>query len=257
MKKKFIFFDIDGTLTIKETGEIPLSVRKTIKKLQGKHFVCIASGRAYYKVKDVVKDLEISYVVANGGAAIAVDGELVGNYPLDRDKAIKLLRQADELDLGWLVAFEDSISVIMRDTKFIDQAGFRQEPTRYYYKPELEIEDLKDIYKIYIAIPKEKEEILTEKENIGYIRFADPYLIFQNDAKDKGIKRMVEMFGGSDEDVYVFGDDYNDLVMFKEEWTCIAMGNGCQELKDKATFITKRNSEDGIEYACKYFNLID
>lgn len=256
MNKKFIFFDIDGTLTIKETGEILPSVRRTIKKLQENHIVAIASGRAYYKVKAVVEDLRISYVVANGGAALAIDGKLVGNYPLDRDKAIALLKQADELNLGWLVAYEDSISVVMRDTLFIEQAGFRQEPTRYYYRPELKIDDLKEIYKVYIALSRQQEALLSERKNIGYIRFADPYLIFQNDAKDLGIKRMVEMLGGSDEDVFVFGDDYNDMVMFRDEWTCIAMGNGCDALKEKATFVTRKNSEDGIEYACQHYNLI-
>lgn len=35
------------------------------------------------------------------------------------------------------------------------------------------------------------------------------------------------------------------------------MGNACDELKNKATFITKKSVEDGIEYACQYFGWID
>lgn len=34
-------------------------------------------------------------------------------------------------------------------------------------------------------------------------------------------------------DVVVFGDGENDLVMFKKEWTSIAMGNGVEDLKKK------------------------
>ena len=67
---------------------------------------------------------------------------------------------------------------------------------------------------------------------------------------------MVEKVGGQIEDVVVFGDDYNDLVMFHSQWTSIAMGNACDELKAKADFVTKTNVEDGIQYACQYFGWI-
>ena len=58
------------------------------------------------------------------------------------------------------------------------------------------------------------------------------------------------------EDVVVFGDDMNDLVMFDERWTSIAMGNACDELKQKATYVTKNNIEDGIYDACVQFGWI-
>ena len=64
------------------------------------------------------------------------------------------------------------------------------------------------------------------------------------------------LINGSLTDVVVFGDDYNDLVMFDSIWTNIAMGNACKELKDKATFVTKSNIEDGILYACEKMDWI-
>lgn len=84
----------------------------------------------------------------------------------------------------------------------------------------------------------------------------DEYLTYQHDAKDEGIYKMLKRVGGQIEDVVVFGDDYNDLVMFKKEWTNIAMGNACDALKSQATFVTKASSEDGIEYACQHFGWI-
>ena len=48
MKRKYFFFDIDGTLTNLETRELVLSALKTIEHLKkAGHFVAIASGRAY------------------------------------------------------------------------------------------------------------------------------------------------------------------------------------------------------------------
>ena len=48
MKKKYMFFDIDGTLTDNETKKIVPSAQKTLDRLQeAGHFVAIATGRAH------------------------------------------------------------------------------------------------------------------------------------------------------------------------------------------------------------------
>lgn len=258
MKKKYFFFDIDGTLTNKETGEIVPSAKETIKKLQDcGHFVCIATGRAYYKTKEFAKMAGIHHIVSNGGAAITIDDVLIENKPLDHQKAVNLCEEAQKKGYGVLVSTNDSIDVSMINDDFINQVGYRQEPTRYFLKQSFSYNDFKDIYKIYIAIDKEDEDNLSLLNSLGHIRFVDSYLTYQHDEKDKGIERMIEIVNGSLDDVVVFGDDYNDLVMFKEQWTSIAMGNACEELKQKASFVTKRNVDDGIQFACQYFGWID
>ena len=55
----------------------------------------------------------------------------------------------------------------------------------------------------------------------------------------------------------MFGDEKNDLSMFIDEWTSIAMGNAIDELKEKATYITSDADDDGIYNACKHFGWID
>lgn len=257
MEKKYIFFDIDGTLTNKETGEIIPSAKETIKKLQEKgHFVCIATGRAYYKTKEFAKMAGIHHIVSNGGAAITIHDKMIENKPLDHDKAVALCEEAQNKGYGVLISPCDSIDVCMINDDFISQVGFRQEPTRYFLEHH-SYQEFDHFYKIYIAIPKEEENQLTLLDTLGHIRFVESYLTYQHDQKEKGIERMIEKVHGSLKDIVVFGDDYNDLVMFKEGWTSIAMGNACDELKERATFVTKKNTEDGIQYACEYFGWID
>lgn len=257
MNKKYFFFDIDGTLTNKQTGELIPSAKTTIKKLQDNgHFVCIATGRAYYKTKEFAKEAGFHHIVSNGGAAITMNDQLIENKPLDRQKAIALCQEAHQKGFGLLISPNDSIDVIMNDELFIQQVGYRKEPTRYFFDSSLTYQDIQDYYKIYIAVDEKHEHELTLLDSIGHIRFMKEYLTYQHDAKDEGIFKMLEYVHGQAEDVVVFGDDYNDLIMFKPEWTSIAMGNACQELKDKASFITKASYEDGVEYACQYFGWI-
>lgn len=65
---------------------------------------------------------------------------------------------------------------------------------------------------------------------------------------------MMEILGGNIEDVVVFGDDYNDLDMFDDRWPCVAMGNACDELKEKATYVADENVNDGIYKTCSEMN---
>lgn len=257
MNKKYFFFDIDGTLTNKQTGELIPSAQKTIQKLQDNgHFVAIATGRAYYKTKEFARKAGIHHIVSNGGAALTIHDQVILNRPLDHEKAVALCEEAAKKGYGLLIATDDSLDVTMINDDFINQVGYRQEPTRYFLNQSLNYRDIPDIYKIYIAISKEDENILTLKDSLGHIRVVDEYLTYQHDEKDQGILRMMEKIDGNIEDVVVFGDDYNDLIMFKKDWFSIAMGNACDALKEKADFVTKASFEDGIEYACQYFGWI-
>lgn len=257
MNKKYFFFDIDGTLTNKQTGELIPSAKETIRKLQENgHFVAIATGRAYYKTKAFAKMAGIHNIVSNGGAALTINDELLENQPLDRTLALNLCLAAQSLGYGILVSTDDSIDVTMINDQFIRQVGFRQEPTRYFLDQSLQYQDIPDFYKIYLAISRDQEKEFPLLDSIGHLRFAEEYITYQHDQKDKGIEKMIERINGSLEDVVVFGDDYNDLVMFKDDWTSIAMGNACEALKEKASFVTKSNIDHGIEYACQYFGWI-
>ena len=248
-------------MTNLETRQLIPSALKTIECLQkAGHFVAIASGRAYYKTKDVARQAHIHNVVCNGGAGIVLDDKMVKNEPLDKEKALALLNEANQLDLGTLVAFDDSIDVFMNDERFIKQVGLRQEPTRYYFDPNKSYAEVKDIYKIYLAVNQEDEDKLTLKDSLGHVRFGDGYLTYQHDKKDQGIKNMLKIVGGKDEDVFVFGDAENDVVMFRDEWYKVALkshATGNELLRSKADYVSDYAENDGIYKACKKLGFID
>ena len=187
-----------------------------------------------------------------------INDEVVDNQYLDHDEAIELLRNADERGIGWILILDDTEKVYMRDLRFLEQAGRRTELTTYILDPELDYTKLDGILKIYLAMreEEEKDNPWINTATIGHLRMGKGYCVWQYDKKKEGILRMMDYLGADPSDVVVFGDAVNDLVMFDPMWFSIAMGNGMEELKQKADYVTAKNTEDGIERACQKFGWI-
>lgn len=64
---------------------------------------------------------------------------------------------------------------------------------------------------------------------------------------------MGEKIGITPDEMIAFGDEKNDISMFDIVGTAVAMGNGSQEAKDHADYITSSNDNDGIAKALDKF----
>lgn len=252
MKKKYFFFDIDGTLTVRETGVMVPSALEAVRKLEAAgHFVSIATGRAFYKAVPFARKHDFSNMVCNGGHGIYIGGELKENRPMEYEPSLALYREAIEKGYGVLVALDDSKKVYARDFTFIEQVGIRREPTTYIIDDTFDPADYPEIFKMYFSVTEEQEKGLTHLKDLGHLRFVPQYMMCQPDEKLDGIFRMLELVGGDPENVVVFGDDVNDLVMFDPRFYCVAMGNGHPLLKEKADYIAPAPAEDGIFRTCQ------
>lgn len=257
MEKKLFFFDIDGTLTDRRTGQVVPSAQRTLELLEANgHFVSIATGRAHYKCRGLLEELGLENMVCSGGMGVVIKNKLVKNTPLDKEEALAVIHDAEEKGIGVLIATDDSEKVYAQNDLFREQVGPRQEPTEYFIDSAFNVDEVEEIFKFYLALPKEQDQLIPEPKNFAKLRFVPEYTMCQHDNKKQGILDVLDYFGRPAKDVVVFGDDVNDLVMFDKNWTSIAMGNAVPELKAQADYVTDRNVDDGIYKACRKFGWI-
>ena len=66
----------------------------------------------------------------------------------------------------------------------------------------------------------------------------------------------MDYLGLKKEETISFGDDTQDISMKKATGTFVCMGNGKDEVKAVADYVTDRIENDGLEKALKHFKLI-
>ena len=75
-------------------------------------------------------------------------------------------------------------------------------------------------------------------------------------SKATGIQFLLDFFGLSLHNAYVFGDGNNDQDMLEYVPNSVCMGSGSELAKKAASYITDGVTEDGIYNAMKHFGLI-
>ncbi|MDD6435121.1 MAG: HAD hydrolase family protein [Clostridiales bacterium] len=257
MARKFFFFDIDDTLTVRNGVEdyIPDSTIQAVKKLmENGHIVSIATGRTLSLSKPYMEKLGIRNAVHDGGYGYSIDGKIISVDPLDYDKCRALIDECDEKGFPWGILPDYEPRRIAPDNRFFDFTHDLYEPTEV--DPEFSWDKYDKIFKVFVACYDGEEQQLETLKCLPWCRYLDEYIFVEPADKSYGIKKLIDYFGGEYKDAVVFGDNKNDLTMFDGEWTSIAMGNGIDELKAKATYVTTRSDEDGIWNACKHFGWI-
>ncbi|MFB4212487.1 Cof-type HAD-IIB family hydrolase [Shouchella sp. JSM 1781072] len=258
MKYKVIFFDVDGTLTDHQTGEIQASTRRAIRALQRKEILVVAATGRPLSMCEELRELGITtFITANGGLVTHHDEVIY--YTSMNEKTVLAIET-----FAW--EHQHALSFYSQD---FHMNGVKNEAVHQALKETLSLTTYPSIRSNHAKEPIHLLCLFADEatEHLYKSSFPDlhfrrwhPYILnVLEEPIDKALalNSVLRYFNLEHSQTIAFGDGNNDIDMLSLASIGVAMENGSEELKRIANYVTKPAAENGIELALKHFHLIE
>ena len=258
--KKAVFFDIDGTLWDNKQ-QIPDSTRKALLQLKKNgHYLFICSGRTRVFIPDdALMPLGFDGIVAGCGTYGEFQGKTEFYHQIELEQIKKDSEYLNKLKAAYIL--EGRYALYIDEGRFEDE--FYNEMQKTLGDNLLRVtgnENQFEVSKFCVNYMQEHQQELEQELEKRYdIIHRDGgfmEIVPKGFNKATGIQQMCEILGIAHEDTYAFGDSTNDLDMLKYVAHSVAMGDGMQQAKDAAEYVTTPLWEDGIYNGLKHYGLI-
>jgi len=280
--RKLLAFDLDRTLICVESGGRQgqiVSEKNKAALRQAAEIGCINSivtGRSFMDIAQVIIDnKDIRYIAVSNGSIIwdkvkkcKVYQKLISSETMQRVleqlknyKCAVVLYYSDKMvssywdfpvmcSIGSKGNYFPLMSTLKYRIKYLKQTTYVWNLSKY-------ISDIGDgIAKCDIKLKNEKDTLEVMKklqgiEEIECAMFLGRAIEVTAGGVNKGaaIRTIAQLENVSCENCYAFGDSENDLSMRGAVKTLVCMGDGCEELKATADYITLKSTEDGVANA--------
>lgn len=251
---KIISMDFDGTL-LTSNKRISNKTRNSLIKYKNKSYKIIGiTARNLMSVNNILDTSIFDYIIINNGSDIYyVNEDKIDNISsIDKETAIKLynLFKNKSYKIDFCTAYNYQVKSNIKD----DNRSFVN------YINELdEINNPISRINIFFETTKELEEnkklIENTFNNITVVKMLDtdnPNTKLWLTINPKGINKLNALNKVCDilkcnlDEVIFFGDGENDLILIENVGIGVAMANAIDIVKEKASYITLSNDNDGI-----------
>lgn len=215
---KIIFSDLDGTLLQRGEKALNKNIKKSIYKiLESGNLFSVSSGRTYIELKEFFKefDNDIIYICNDGSLTVFKEQTLLAR-PMDKT----LFNEFKEYTAhGKYVTYVKSSNILtVRNT-------MRQ--YRNHVMMIDHISDIKeDIYKI-----SDLDRTVPCPLTVVYKNSLMNEYIAEGADKSEAVKHILSSFDIKNSDSYAFGDNTNDIGMFKACGTSYAAAGARPDIK--------------------------
>ncbi|WP_071131540.1 Cof-type HAD-IIB family hydrolase [Enterococcus timonensis] len=256
MKPKAItFFDLDGTLLNKQSQVDP-DVAQAMQTLRKNNILpVIATGRTNPEIIDIAKAAGIDSFITMNGQYVEIAGKEVYSDILDVGVVERMLHFAQSRgdELGFYnhkkIRVTTHTALMKKAYDFIHSDLPEIDP-EFFQKEELNM--------LLVLGTDGDDEYIKNFPELKFFRNG-PFSIDTIDkdgSKGHGVRKLLENMNYLDVPTYGFGDGPNDMELLGACKYKIAMGNARDTLKEQADFVTKKNTDGGIVYALRHFDLI-
>lgn len=275
---KIIFIDVDGTL-IDYENHLPESAANAVRMARNNgHKVYISTGRSRAEIYDYIWEIGLDGMIGGNGSYVEHDGQVVFHKKITPDQCRRVV---DWLHCRKLEFYLESNNGLFASEHFEERAESAvREYCRRKNKPgaaEVTVRSSfpemifggelyrNDVNKISYLLKSyndylETREQFPDMENGTWGGAGETALFGDLGVKDiskaNAIECLLQFLGAKREDTYAFGDARVDIPMLEFCQVGIAMGNGGEEVKRIADYITDDVEKDGLYKAFLHFGLI-
>lgn len=267
---KLYVSDLDGTL-LQNNATLSEFSKQTLRDLikQGVHFT-VASARSVVSIRNFLDEVPLQLPV------IAFNGAFISDLETGKHRIINHLNHSIVPELYELVEEHKCgsfISSFNGNEDCLYYSSLHNKGMDWYYNTRVKqkdprlrhIHDLKDTFNdqvVCLTIIDRKENLLKltdrimkEFSNQVEVHLAENqyspgwYWLTVHDckaSKDQAIKTLIQEYGYDQNQLTVFGDNVNDIKMFKFASEAVAVKNATDELKKYAIKVIGSNEEDSV-----------
>lgn len=258
---KLVATDIDGTI-LPYNGDFTPGVRNCINKLKANGVkVVIVTGRMFEGAKKIAQrlDLDTPIVSYNGGYVKTISGEILYERNLSPKHTAEIIKWAEENNIH--------INFYADDTLYSKEDNDTIKRYADYQQLDYKVRDFSEIpydrvHKL-LAIDYSDAERVTGWVNDMSKKYPDLYIIkstpyfcefsSKDATKACAVNFLAEYWGLKKEEVLTIGDQDNDIELLKAGGISVGMGNGTENLKAHADYITDTVDNDGFVKAIEKF----
>jgi len=260
---KWIVFDLDGTL-LNSSKEITVEDRKAIELLKTKGIgVIIATGRHPSNSSKYIFELGITTpIIACNGALIkdVRNGTTLRMKVIGSDVALNLMNYCALNKLDYLVYTSDAIYYSDNSKRIESLKAYNESVNKELRIPLYRINALdisqQNIVKILVRsndnnVFEKLREFIDQDGRLTIVKSENELIdiMSRGVSKGDGLEFLAKHLNIDLRRTAVFGDNHNDISMFKVAGLSIAMGNAEEELKEIADYVTLSNNQSGVSHA--------
>lgn len=278
---KIIFLDVDGTL-IDYEAKLPASAAQAVNQARAnghKVYICTGCSKAEIEQRNLC---ELDGMIGGNRAYVEDHGHVVMHQGLSKEDVKHIVDWCNERHLGFYL--EANSGMYCNDymleqgpetmVKYAQGKGADLTKAKESSKKfmdgfiHLQGEDLyrDDVNKISFILSRYQDHLDSQKEFphlIANTWGGKGEVALYGDLGPTGITKrhaievLLDYLGVDQKDTISFGDAKIDLSMFECCDYNVAMGNGGEEIKAAADYITTDVNDDGLYNAFRYLKLID
>lgn len=274
---KIIFIDVDGTLVNYE-NQIPASAIEAIRQARANgHLVFICTGRSRAEVYPEIWDIGLDGMIGGKGSYVEYNNEVIMHQTISYENCVKIV---DWLHTKGLEFYLESNSGLYGSEEFETKAEpvireYSKRKGREYSK--LTVKDVfpdmifggelyrNDLNKVSYILNSYQDYIDTRNQfkdlQNGTWGGAGETALFgdigvRDITKAHAIDVLLKHIGATKEQTIAFGDAKIDIPMLEYCSYGVAMGNGGDEIKKVADYVTDEVDADGLKNAFIKLELI-